>query len=267
MARTRVVLVALMGLVPAAAFTHGSEANAADPPLHVNPTLEDCSVQFAPELTQSAYHRFVREFGSVSAFKMNSAPTNLGARRVAFGVEQIRFTVEEKADAWNDTFYHPDADHELGAKKDFPKLRLQVGVTDRMDVGAFYTRNPNANYGWLGVDLKYGLLQQSPTTPVSLALRGAYTKTLYVTDMDMHALTADVAAGRTFWNRFTPYLGVGSDAILARETSDAVALQTEEQVVPHAMGGFTLHYWHLALGAELNISALNSYQIQLTSWF
>ena len=52
-------------------------------------------------------------------------------------------------------------------------------------------------YGWLGLDMKYGLLQQNETMPVSLALRGAYTKTLYVEDMDMHALTADVTAGRT----------------------------------------------------------------------
>jgi hypothetical protein len=71
-------------------------------------------------------------------------------------------------------------------------LSLRVGVTDDLDVGAFYSENPKANYGWLGFDVKYGILEQREDRPVSLAVRGAYTKTLYVADMDMHALSADV---------------------------------------------------------------------------
>ena len=209
-----------------------------DPNLNVDPSVKDCSVRFAPDLTQDAFHRFAREFGSVSAFKQGSAPTTLGQWGVSLGVEQIFFSVEEKSDAWNDTFAHPDAYHPLGSDKTFPKLRLRVGVTDDLDVGAFYAANPNANYGWLGVEAKYALLDQRDGMPVTLAIRGAYTKTLYVTDMDMHAATADVSVGRTFWNVFTPYVGLGSDAVLARETSDAVNLETEAVVLPRFTGGF-----------------------------
>ena len=267
MTRARVVLVALMGLVPAVALAHGTGGDVPDPNLHVNPTLKDCEVQFAPELTQSAYSRFVREFGSVSAFKMMAPPTTLGRGGVAVGLEGISFTVEEHSDAWNDTFYHPDAYHELGSEKTFPKLRLRVGVSDNVDVGAFYAENPNANYGWLGLEVKVAMLRQSQEMPITLALRGAYTKTLYIQDMDMHAVTADVAAGRTFGGMFTPYLGVGTDAVLARETSDAVNLDTEMQSVAHALGGFELRYWHVAFGVEGYVGALNSYQLQLTALF
>lgn len=42
---------------------------------------------------------------------------------------------------------------------------------------------------------------------ISLAVRAAYTKTLFVKDMAMHASTADVTVGRTFWNVLTPYFG------------------------------------------------------------
>jgi hypothetical protein len=267
MKTARVILVALMGLIPAAALAHGSGEDMPDPNLHVNPTLKDCNIQFAPELTQDAFGRFVREFGTASAFKMMSPPTTLGRRGVAVGLEGISFTVEEHSDAWNDTFYHPDAYHELGSSKTFPKLRLRVGVSDNVDVGAFYAANPNANYGWLGLEVKYAMLRQSETTPITLALRGAYTKTLYVNDMDMHAVTADVAAGRTFWGVLTPYVGLGTDAVLARETSDVVDLQTEMQSVGHVLGGAEVRYWHVALGAEAYWGALNSFQLQLSALF
>jgi hypothetical protein len=238
-----------------------------DPNLHVNPSLKDCSVSFAPELTQAAFERFAREFGSVSAFKQASPPTTLGQWRFAVGVERISFTVDEKSAAWNDTFAHPDASHELGAEKDFPKLRVRMGVTDDLDVGAYYTLNPEANYGWLGLEAKYGVLRQGEEMPVSVSLRGAYTKTLYVADMDMHALTLDVAVGRTFWKVLTPYLGLGADAVYARETSAAVSLKTETLLVPHLTGGLEVRFWHFAVGVEAQVATVDSYQVQLAFLF
>jgi len=255
----RTVPVALALLLPAAAL--------AQPVLHVDPSIEDCEVRFAPELTQGAYRRFAREFGSVSAFKQASPPTTLGRWGVSLGLEEIFFTVEEEAPAWNDTFVHPGPDHWLGADKAVPKLRLRLGVTDDLDVGAYFTKSPEANYGWFGLEAKYAILVQRDDMPLALAVRGAYTKTLYVADMDMHALTADVSVGRTFWKVFTPYLALGGDAVLARETSPAVNLRTEALVVPHATAGFEVRTWHVALGAELQLSALHAFQAQLSAVF
>ncbi len=262
MATIRIAAMVLVLLPPAIAL-----GGAYDPNLNVDPSLDDCSVKFAPDLTQAAYRRFVREFGSVSAFKQGSPPMTLGQWRVSVDVEEIFFSVAEKSAAWNDTFAHPDAYHPLGSSKAFPKLRLRAGVADDLEVGAFYTTNPNANYGWVGVEAKYGILEQRDGTPISLAVRGAYTKTLYVHDMDMHAATADVSIGRTFWNVLTPYVGVGSDAVLARETSPVVNLKTEALVVPHATAGFEVRTWHVAIGAEAQLSALTSYQAQVSAVF
>lgn len=252
----RGTLVALLCLVPAA-------APAQKPILHVDPSLKDCEVVFAPELTQSAFRRFVREFGSISAFKQMSPPTTLGKGGVAIGIDMIYFTVDEASDAWNDTFAHPDSLHYLGSDKKIPSVKLRVGVTDALDMGVYYTRNPNANYGWLGVEGRYGLLRQNETMPISLTLRGAYTKTLYVSDMDMHTFTYDVSGGRTFWNRVTPYVGWGSDAVWARETSDAVQLKTELQAVSRAFAGVGVRLWHMTLGVEREVGALTRTQVQL----
>ena len=244
-----------------------ASASAGDPPLHVDPSLKDCSVKFAPELTQSAFSRFVREFGSVSAFKMASTPTTLGRHGFLLGIENISFTVEEHANAWNDTFAHPDADHELGSDKTFPKVRLGYGINDRLDLGAFYTENPNANYGWLGLEARYGLKKQSATEPVSVSLRGAYTRTLYVDDMDMNAFTVDAAAGRMFYGFLTPYAGAGGDLVLAHETSDVVMLHDENHFIPHAVAGLEARVWHAAVGAEYTWGELTSLQLHVTALF
>ncbi|HET8541090.1 MAG TPA: hypothetical protein VFL83_14545 [Anaeromyxobacter sp.] len=262
-----VPIAALALLLPAAALAHGAGGHPPDPALHVDPSLDDCSIQFAPELTQGAFRRFVREFGSVGAFKQGAPPTTLGRRGVSVDVEYVSFEVEEKSDAWNDTFAHPDAYHELGSRLAFPKLRVRFGVTDDVDVGAFYAQNPAANYGWVGVEARYGLLQQRDGMPVSVAVRGAYTKTLYVGDMDMHAAGVDVSVGRTFWSVFTPYVGFGGDAVAARETSGAVDLDPEALFVPHATGGFEVRYWHLAIGAEAQIAEINTFQAQVSVVF
>jgi hypothetical protein len=267
MTSARIILVTSILLAPAAALAHGPEGHPADPNLHVDAALEDCSVQFSPELTQAAFGRFVREFGSVSAFKLMSPPTTLGQWGVSIGIEQTFFAVDEKSDAWNDTFAHPDSYHELGTDIAFPKLRARVGILDNLDVGVFYTEQPKANYGWFGVEAKYGLLQQSEEMPISLALRGAYTLTLYVEDMDMHAFTTDAAVGRTFWGVVTPYVGLGSTAVLARETSDAVELEKEAQFTSHAIGGVEVKFWHVALGAEAQLSTVTSFQVQLAAVF
>lgn len=251
-------LVAALLLVSAAP----AAAQSSFPPLHVDPTVDDCSVRFAPVLSQGAFRRFVREFGSVSAFKQVSSPSALGKGRVLLGIEMMRFTIDDRADAWNDTFTHPDGEHPLGSTLEFPKLKLRVGVTDDLDVGAFYTRNFTANYGFAGIDGTYRVVTEGERAPVSVAVRGAYTKTLYVTDMDMHALTVDVSAGRRL-GIVMPYVGIGADGVLARETSDAVRLRRETIVAPHLIAGLDVGLGRMALGAELTLGARPSIQVQI----
>lgn len=258
---TWILFSALMA-APATVLAHG-DSHAPDPDLHVDPRVTDCEVRFASELTQEAFHRFVSEFGSVSAFKQMGPPSTLGRRGFLFGVEYMSFRVEDRSDAWNDTFVHPDSTHELGSDHAFPKLKLQVGITDHTDLSLFFTENPNSNYGWIGLDVRHAMLRQGPGMPVTVALRGAYTKTLFVSDMDMHALSMDVSAGRLLWERVTPYVGGGADWIVARETSSAVDLETEWVDEWHAMAGFQVMFWHMALGVEGQLGTVNSAQAQV----
>lgn len=265
MSRNAIVLMAAL-LTSTGAFAHDA-TYAPDPPLHTDPTVSDCEVRFASNLTQSAFRRFAREFGPVSAFKQGAQPGTLGRGNVAVGLEYMSFGVDQHSAAWNDTFVHPDAMHELGGRLAFPKLKARVGVADDTDVGVYFAMNPQSNYGWLGFDLKQVLLRQSDEMPVTLSVRGAYTKTLFVSDMDMHALSAGASVGHTFWNRVTPYLGAGADLVIARETSPAVDLSTEVVLAPNAIGGVEVTFWHMAVGVEAQLASVSSAQIQTTFVF
>lgn len=264
MALARMILVAAMAMVPAVALAHGAEEHAS---LHVDPAVDECSIRFDASLTQGAYEQFAREFGSVSAFKPNAAPVNLGRGRFAIAVEQLGFSIEDHTSRWNDTFVHPNSGHDLGSNQMFPKARLRLGVTDDLDLGAFYTRNPKANYGWVGVDATYGVWKQENGAPVSVGVRGAWTRTLFLHDMKMNTGTAQIGVARTLWSVLTPYVYGGADVVVAQETSDRVELKTETETVPHVMTGAELRWWHVAVGAELHVSDLTSYQVQIAALF
>jgi hypothetical protein len=262
---SRATIITAIALAAAAPLQAQHDHSGHDhPPLHVDGALKDCSVQFSSRLTQASFRRFAREFGSVSAFKQAGSPSGLRKGQLSLGIERMSFSVDEHADAWNDTFAHPDDHHPLGADKDFPKIKARYGITDDADVGAFWTRNPNANYGWFGVDGKWRVLAQEKGKPLSLAVRGAYTKTLYVTDMDMHAVTADVSVERKVAWGLRPYLGVGADGVIARERSSAVNLRDETLLVPHAFTGVAVTVLRrVDLALEFTAGARPSTQIQV----
>lgn len=243
-------------------------ARAVHPVLHIDTSYEECSVKFAPELRQSSFRRFVREFGSVSSFKQMGPPGTIAKKGVSVGLSMFTFPVDQDSAAWNDTFAHPNAEHWLGAQQTFPKLDLRVGVSDRLDLGIYYTRNPESNYGWLGLDGKYRLLSRGGDAPLTLAVRGAYTRTLYVSDMDMNTFTFDISAEKKYREIWRPYLGLGGDFVFARETSDAVSLHSEIAVAPHLFGGLEVNVWrNFTLGAEFTLGSILSEQFRIGAVF
>lgn len=80
----------------------------------------------------------------MSAFKLASAPLTLGRWHVAVDPE-LWFSVEDKSAAWNDTFAHPDAYHELGSNPAFPKPRARVGVMTDLGLGVDFSAQSSAN--------------------------------------------------------------------------------------------------------------------------
>ena len=115
--------------------------------LHTNDRWSDCSIVIHHTLTQEAWHQFVAEAALVTYVRPLNAAKPLGAGHVESAVLNWSTRIDESDPAWNDTFSHPDSTHYLvgGDYLPIPGLILQVGATDRLDVGGYFTSRPNAN--------------------------------------------------------------------------------------------------------------------------
>jgi hypothetical protein len=143
--------------VASAQHTHSGDK---DVDLHVNPRWKECSFQLDASLTQSAWREFTKEAGLVVYFRSLSDAKPMGARNFEISVLQWETAFDDTKDAWNDTFVHPDETHYLkeGARLAFPGLTFRAGITNKIDIGAYITKSPGANYGFYGSQLQYNVI-------------------------------------------------------------------------------------------------------------
>ena len=142
----------------------------------------------------------------------------------------MSFHVEDHSDAWNDTFAHPDATHELGSDLSFPKFRIRVGVTRRHSTSA---RTGRAKPGrQLRLARARDEVRTAPPErgPGRSACRCAAPGPRRSTsaDMEMHAPSpADAEAGRHVLEHASrPTWAWAATGDRPRETADAVSLRT-----------------------------------------
>jgi hypothetical protein len=184
----------------------------------------------------------------------------LGAKKFQLGLEFSRVRIEDADPAWNNTFSHPEEDHYLGDVKKMPKLFARMGVSDRIDAGVYFTKVPEANYGFLGGEMKYAFLQES-TKPVAAAVRTSYATLLGVDDLDFHVFGVDVSTSKNL-GMLTPYLGLGANLARAIETTSKVSLDNETVLTPRGIIGARFAISFLSLTAEMEIAELSTFSLR-----
>ncbi|MDH3207952.1 MAG: hypothetical protein OEO79_15205 [Gemmatimonadota bacterium] len=207
--------------------------------LHLSDRWDECAFQLDPALTQDAWRQFTEEAGLVAYFRPLADARPLGRGRVELSLMQWATAIDDTDAAWNDTFVHPTADHWLfdGSRLPIPALSVRVGVGDRTDVGAVFTKNPNANYGFFG-----GLVQQNFIDEETHGWSGAgrlnFVSLFGPEDLSFTVLGFDVVASKSFpvtsWLTLAPYIGGASYLAYAREHTLAVNL--DDEIVPASQG-------------------------------
>jgi hypothetical protein len=162
---------------------------------------------------------------------------------------------------------HPIPPHWLfdGDALLIPGLMARVGVTDRMDIGAYFTKTTSANYGFFGGQIQYNLLNDSER---GLSAAGRVSvNTLYGPE-DMKASTygLEFLASKDIW-RFSPYAGVSGYLAHGRETTSKVDLEDESVFGVQAMTGIVATVSVLRLGAELNFAEVPGYSMKIAVGF
>jgi hypothetical protein len=235
--------------------------------LHVNPRWKECSFQLDPSLTQQAWHQFAAEAGLVVYFRPLTSSRPMGAGNWEVSALQWQTGINDADAAWNDTFVHPDSTHWLfeGNGLQFPGLMLRTGLTDRIDVGAYATKNFNANYGFFGGQLQYSLLRDVKADWAASA-RLSFVSLYGPADLDFAVYGVDLLASRLYsgkWASVSPYAGVSSYLSTAHETAAAVDLADENVLGAQAMVGAVVQISAARIGLEYNFSRVSSRSLKM----
>lgn len=227
---------------------------AAGQTLHTNDHWSQCAIVLDASLTPAAWKQFVSELGIVTYLRPVASAEPLGRRNVEIALLDWATRIDDADPAWNDTFSHPDSDHYLmeGSALHIPGVMVRVGVSDRADIGAYITKALGANYGFVGGQIHYNLLNDTKRQlHASTRLSSVW---LYgPEDMTSSTHGLDFVISKRI-SSLAPYVGVSSYISRARETTDKVDLDSEIAYGSQAMLGVVIHLAVLRLGGEFHFA-------------
>ena len=231
--------------------------------LHVSDRWEDCAFQLDARLTRDAWRQFAKEAGLVTYFRPMRDAAPMGAGSFELSIVQSVVRIDDHDAAWNDTFVHPDSTHWLteGSGLRVPGIMGRAGITDRIDVGFYFTRNPRSNYGFAGGQVQYNFLQQASAI-VDASARVGLVTLFGPDDVDVTVYQTDLLVSRQYelFSRVTlaPYAGVSAYMSVAREKSTVVDLDDARMTGMQGMAGIVLHLSVMRIALEHSSASVNS---------
>lgn len=227
----------------------------------IDPRVKTCSMVIDPSLTQDQWHTFAKQVGAISSFKSLASAKTLGTLNFHVAIDYGSSPVNQHDPAWINTFVHPDADCPLGDKIAYPTIRAGMGVAENMDVGAYWTVAPGANYGAVGGEFKYAFLRESENLPAA-AVRASFTALTGVPDFDLNIYSVDILASKQI-ALISPYIGIRTNLVVGTATTSKVNLNRESIAVAQGYAGVVCALGIFNLAAEYNVSAVNTFALAL----
>jgi hypothetical protein len=261
-------LVIALAPIPAKAQAYAHRGGSGRPVLHINHRWDECSFQLDPALTPTGWRQFTREAGLVTYFRPLADAKPMGKGKWEVSMLQWQTNIDDHDAAWNDTFVHPDSTHWLfeGSGLKFPGLTVRAGMTERTDVGVYFTKNPNANYGFAGAQVQRNLIG-GPDSDWDASARLSFVTLFGPEDLDFTVIGWDILASReiplTTWASVSPYAGVSSYLGRAHEKSAVVDLKDEYDGGSQAMVGAVLQLSGARLAMEYNKAKVNSISMKV----
>ena len=232
--------------------------------LHTNERWKNCSFLIDPALTQDAWHEFVSEVGPVMYLRPLSTARPLGKGRLELAALASATRIDQTKSAWNDTFSHPDPDHPLteGSSLNIPGLMVRAGVTDRVDVAAYGTKSIGANYGIVGAQLQYNVVNDA-TRNLAAAVRATGVRLVGPEDLSASVYGVDLLVSRTV--RFlSPYAVVSGHLSRGQEHTSKVDLADENVLGAQGTLGVAAKLSMLTLGAEYHAAKVSGYAVKIS---
>ena len=236
--------------------------------LHISTRWEECAFQLDPALTQDAWRQFTEEAALVAYLRPLTDARPLGTGRVELSLLQWATAIDDSDSAWNDTFVHPYEDHWLmdGDRLAFPGVMVRVGVSDRMDIGGYVTKNPKSNYGFVGGQVQHNILNDQKGGWAA-AGRASFVSLFGPEDVELKVLGLDVLASKTFpmndWLTVSPYVGGSSYLSYGQEHSAVVELHSEYVPGNQAMMGVAADVYRTRLALEVSSARVQTVSLKV----
>lgn len=249
--------------LPAALLLALAAAPLAAQQLHTNTRWKQCAIVLDPSLTPGAWHRFLSEIDQVLYYRPQIGARPLGRGQFEFSVLQASTQIDTKSSAWNDTFSHPDSTHWLTESNalPIPELAVRAGVSDRIDIGGFITKNFQSNYGLVGAQGQYAL-RTAANGGIALAGRVNAAWLFGPADMTYGVYGVDLVASRRI-SRFEPYAVLSGHFGHGAERTTKVDLPSETILGAHATLGMTVDLAGVRLGAEYTAARVDGYAFKI----
>jgi hypothetical protein len=233
--------------------------------LNVNASNETCDIQFSADLTQDAFERFTREIGDIVVHKSGGTGV-LRPGEVELAIAYSSTPIDQRSAAWNETFHHPDAEHDLGDAIQLPMIYGRFGLGRSMDLGAYFSGNPSASYRLTGLGLKRNVLEGA-TSAADLAVSLDWGLLFGPDDTTIHALGTDLHASRS-WKAITGYASAGATWAHGVERSPLVDLQTEDPLTAHWSVGLSPRVWrHVGVDLRARFASVNTFELRVGHTF
>ena len=223
---------------------------------HIDPGVKTCSMVIDPSLTQDQWHRYTRQVGGIASFKSLASAATIGKKHVAIALDYSITPIDQHDLAWVNTFAHPDENCPLGDQIKLPAIRVKYGLTDKVDVGALWTKAPDANYGMIGAEVKYAFSEESDKVPAA-ACRISIVSLTGVPDYNLTFGSLDLLVGKKVLF-LTPYLGIRESLAVGTETTSKVELDQERTWITQGYLGLAYSIWRVNAAIEYNVSDVNT---------
>jgi hypothetical protein len=237
--------------------------------LHVGTKYKDCSFQIDSALTQNDWEQFTREAGLVAYYRPLVDAKPLGKWNFEFSILQWKTKIDDSDNAWNNTFVHPDSTHWLteGPRLTIPGLAGRVGITNKLDVGVYFSKNFQSNYGVWGAQVQYNLVNDT-TKKWSASARATCSAIFGPEDLKVNIYGIDLLASKDFrvyrdWAYLSPYAGVSSYLSCSHETTSKVDLKDEKLLGGQGMIGVVAKLSIARIGVEYNFAKRSTLSFKL----
>lgn len=173
--------------------------------LWVTPAMAS-DIQFDRTMTQQMFRDFSQEAGASVIYRAIGPAEPLGVTGFDIGVETTATKINENNDYWKKSV----TDQNPSAYLVSPKLHVQKGLPFGFDVGLAVGQVLDPNITYAGGEVRYALLKGGTVLP-AVAVRGSYSQTFGVDQLDLKTYGLDLSVSKGFGAgvKIIPYGGLG----------------------------------------------------------